>query len=156
MLLSIREQEWARWIAAMNPPFLWAPVADALDNSSWRVLNAQGQTLFSASEGAMPRPAAHTGSGATPADPADFRFRLFLRGAFGTPDWVFVQHTPCLRVVWQGWPLRLGLVAAATVVHRPVRAMADPAHPGSAGTTDPGCAQARRRRHRHSGGCAQR
>ncbi len=118
ILLSIAEDGGARWIATMNPAFLWAPVADALDDTAWRVLNTQGQTLFSTNADAMPRAAAHQAAGASPADPADFRFRLFLRGEFGTPDWVFVQSTPPRRVVWQGWPLPLwlGLVAAATLL----------------------------------------
>jgi diguanylate cyclase (GGDEF)-like protein len=101
-----------RWIAELNPQFLWGPVHDAMDGGVWSVRNAEGALLYPVAN--VTAPAAQRG---TAADSV-FRFQLFLGGEFGAPDWLFIQQAPPLRVSWLGWPLAvwLGLVAAATLL----------------------------------------
>ncbi|MGC8807477.1 MAG: putative bifunctional diguanylate cyclase/phosphodiesterase [Thiomonas sp.] len=110
--LAALQSGQVRWVAELNPEFLWSPVHDAMDGGVWRVRNAQGLQLY-------PAEVAGQDTGAAGADHASpFEFQLFLGGEFGTPDWVFTQQAPPPQVNWLGWPLAvwLGLVAVATLL----------------------------------------
>ena len=110
--LAVLQNGQVRWVAELNPEFLWSPVHDAMDGGVWQVRNAQGVPLY-------PANAARQGAGKTGAAQApSFAFQLFMNGEFGAPDWVFTQQTPPPQVNWLGWPLAvwLGLVAVATLL----------------------------------------
>ena len=107
-----------RWVGELKPEYVWAPIADAGDDSEWQVLDARGRTLtrFAGSDVSAARAdSANSGSG-TPW--VESRSRLFLGSEFAIGEWVFVQRSPQPSVQWQGERLALwlGMVAAGTLL----------------------------------------
>ena len=104
ILLARMDGTRPRWIGALRPGYLWAPLRDATGEAAWQVDGANGRVLERAGS-------AHGGN-------RSWRHTLFLGAEFGAPDWTFVQSAPALRVMWSGRPLTvwLGLVAATTLL----------------------------------------
>ncbi|MGA8009169.1 MAG: EAL domain-containing protein [Thiomonas sp.] len=116
VLLGAVLNEQLRWIAELNPDFLWSPVRDAMDGGFWQVLDADGVHLYTA--GTAQGPLGATSQAMARNGGSTFRTQLFLGGEFGAPDWIFSQYAPPAGVHWLGWPLAgwLGLVAMATLL----------------------------------------
>jgi len=99
-----------RWLAELRPEYVWAPLADASEDSAWTVTDAHGAVLTR-----------HRG-GDAPAEPRSdqpsYRSALFLGAEFGAEDWRFEQTAPPPQVQWLGQPLGswLGLVGLGTLL----------------------------------------
>jgi diguanylate cyclase (GGDEF)-like protein len=106
--LEGRAEGTTRWLAVLDPQYLWAPMADAGD-AAWTVQQPDGTPLIGFEPASDPAPEEPQRTG---------RWNLFLAAEFGAADWVFTQRRPATRAVWFGRPLEqwLGLVAAATVL----------------------------------------
>ncbi len=98
-----------RCIAALNPDYVWEPVHDQSDSSSWSVRTDDGTTVV-AWRGAD-SPSRTTGR-------ADFSAHLFLMAEFGTGNWTLQQRAAPPVVSWYGMPVAAWLlcVAAATLL----------------------------------------
>ncbi len=118
LLMGARALGVPLWIAELNPEYIWAPVADANDDSAWQVLDAKGRTLTRHAGGDF-QPAGEDGVAKAPReDLVESRSRLFLGGEFSAGDWEFIQQAPRPQVLWQGGRLTvwLGLVALGTLL----------------------------------------
>jgi len=109
VVLSTEPAQGPRWVAELESAYLWSSLAEE-DEASWSVTDLQGRPLvaFRAAEDAL----------ATDASAQQARWRLFLDGEFGAPDWVFIQRRPPTQARWAGRPLAhwLALVVGATVL----------------------------------------
>jgi diguanylate cyclase (GGDEF)-like protein len=112
VLLGVNSAEGASCAALLSADYLWAPLHNAADDTSWRVRDGAGRVL-----------AATRGEDADLLDQQglpreDFIARLFMAGEFGAPDWTFVQSAPRARVDWHHAPVIswLAAVASATLL----------------------------------------
>ncbi len=110
VLLGASQQGRLRWVAELDPAYLWAPLAEAGEDSDWVVRDAQGRRL--ATHAAADQP---PGAGQAPIASQAW---LFLGAEFGADDWVFEQRSPLPDVRWQGLSLTgwLVLVGAGTLL----------------------------------------
>ncbi|WP_290873203.1 EAL domain-containing protein [Aquabacterium sp.] len=106
VLLGGSQDGRLRWLAELNPHYLWGPLDDASEDSDWTITDVHGNVL-----------AHHQGANA-PAPQAPglqtHRTGLFLGAEFGAEDWTFTQLAPPPDILWQGhrlhtWLALLGL-----------------------------------------------
>ena len=111
VLLGVSRSGVLMSVAEFDPAYLWAPLANAGEDSGWSVLAPGGQTLTQVSGGD------YRGD-STGTEFFETRFRLFLDGEFDADDWSFVQRSPRPQVLWHGQRLAiwLGLVALGTLL----------------------------------------
>jgi diguanylate cyclase (GGDEF)-like protein len=110
VLLATLDQGRVRRLAQLQPSYLWAPLEDASDDSSWQVRDSLGQLLAQRQGSGKP-------SSLEEPHPSH-RSMLFLVGEFDSLDWYFEQQAPSPVVHWQGQRLSLwlGLVGLGTLL----------------------------------------
>ncbi len=108
VLLSARSPG-GQCLGELDGNWLWSPVRDAGDESSWIVVQDHGPTLLATQ-------AASDDAGAPVPD--RFRAHLFLGAEFAAPSWIFEQATAQPPVTWHGRPIVswLASVAVATLL----------------------------------------
>jgi diguanylate cyclase len=118
LLMGASRAGTLRWVGELKPEYVWAPIADAGDDSEWQVLDSRGRTLtrFVGLDVPAARADNTSAESSTPWD--ESRSRLFLGAEFAASEWVFVQRSPQPSVQWQGQRLAvwLGLLAAGTLL----------------------------------------
>lgn len=112
VLLGLHRAGTLRWIAVVDPAYLWGPLADAGLDTAWWVHDQRGHVIVhQAGEDYSLRLDAGPGS-ATDAL-VQSSAALFLAGEFGAGDWTFTQRVPRTPALWNGAPLGLWLAAVA-------------------------------------------
>ena len=98
-----------RCIALLNPTFVWEPVLDSSEDSTWLIRGDDGR-LVHARRG--PDAPAADADRSAPAD--SFTAHLFLTSEFGGANWTFEQSVPRGAVRWHGMPIGAWLLSVAT------------------------------------------
>ena len=112
VLLGAYRVEQLRWVAVVDPAYLWGPLGDAGLDTAWWVHDQHGRVIVHhAGEDFSLRQDAGPGSG----DDAlvQSSAALFLAGEFGAGDWTFTQRVPRTPALWHGAPLAVWLAAVA-------------------------------------------
>jgi diguanylate cyclase (GGDEF)-like protein len=109
VLLGTHREGAVVWLAEVERDFLWEPLENASEDSSWDVKDGDGRTLRTRRGG--------------DADPNSRRVhetlaQLFLLDLFGAKDWRFEQTSPKVTALWHGQSLTrwLTLVAVSTLL----------------------------------------
>lgn len=113
LLMATTATNLPHCIAVLNPDYLWEPVRDQSDSSTWRVRMDDGTPVVSwRGADALARIADRTGT------TSDFSAHLFLMAEFGAGNWTLQQSAAPPVVSWYGMPVGAWLlcVAAATLL----------------------------------------
>ena len=95
-------------IAVLNPDYVWEPVRDQLDSSSWSVRTDDGTPVVSwRGADALARDANRAGT------TSEFIAHLFLMAEFGAGNWTLQQSAAPPVVSWYGMPVGAWLICVA-------------------------------------------
>ena len=107
LMLAAGSGQSPRCVATLDPDYVWEPLHDQSDGSTWQVRSEDGRTVF-AWRGAD--------ASARASQPATrFTAHLFLAAEFGSGTWTLQQDAAPPLIAWYGMPVQAWLLCVAAI-----------------------------------------